>query len=203
METTKDFVRGILHHMHHMKKRAPSSIEAHLPSLHLMAREFGDGVVVECGVGWGASTLALLSGAIAGGSRLWSYDTDAPRTHDRALKVIGAENPALAHWTFTQKDSVEAASEWKDGSVGLWFLDTSHRLEETRKELEVWLPKMKPDGIMCGHDFDWKGGMTEEAGVKRAVTEFAQGHKSRFDLHVLPHDYELFILWPRGGSPNA
>lgn len=193
---SKSLVRSVLNHMQQNQKGSKSSIEAHLPVLHLLAREYGRGTVVECGVGFGVSTLALLGGAVAGGSRLWSYDIKKlPREY--ALDKIGRDHSAVEKWKFTQKDSVAAAAFWEDRSVGLWFLDTSHRFRETLNELNTWLPKMRPDGVMCGHDFWWQGGMSEEAGVKRALLTFIKAHSDRFELHVLPHDHGLFILWPR------
>lgn len=173
---------------------------AHMPTLYALARLCSFSGIVECGTGGGFSTHALLCGAIEGGGKLASYDKSPACGPSAAGNMgIGSENLDFARWTFTVKDSVEAAGDWKDGSVGLLFLDTSHRLDATRKELSAWLPKMHPDGIMCGHDYylhldsEWK----DISGVKQAVDEFAERNATRFRLQVTPYDQGFFVLWPR------
>ena len=49
-------------------------------------------------------------------------------------------------------DSETASSEFKDGSIDFFFLDADHRHKQFLDDLTNWTPKMKPGGIMCGHD---------------------------------------------------
>lgn len=159
-----------------------SQVAAHMCLLRTLAN-LVDGPVVECGVGYGFSTQALIAG-LNDGSRLVSYDHD-PKWEKRARAQVGN-----VPWDFRAKDSVEAAKEWPDGSVALFFLDTSHFYEPTRDELAAWLPKMKRDGILCGHDY------AKCIGVERAVKEFLMKYRERFTLQTFPHDCGFFILWP-------
>ena len=176
-----------------------SEMAAHMPTLHLLATVWSWGEVVEAGVGRGWSTVALLSALVRLGKKLISYDADGNRCSG-VYKTWGlAEgDPILASWDFRVKSSADAAADFRDGSVSLFFLDTSHLYEHTKAELDAWLPKIHPDGIICGHDYllhqrpDWK-----HSGVHLAVDEFVAAHADRFRLQVLPHDQGLFILWPK------
>ncbi len=196
----KDLIRIMFKGMETGAARAGSDMRGHMTMLYLLARHFSGGKVVELGVGSGWSTVSLLAGCIERGGVLDSYDIDpnAELAVQRNLHSRLGGGPWLPRWRFHLKDSTKAAADFEDGSVSLMFLDTSHTLEDVRRELPAWLPKMQPEGVMCGHDYflhedpRWKW-----SGVKTAVDEFAAGHKSRFHLQVLPHDRGLFIMWPR------
>lgn len=60
--------------------------------------------------------------------------------------------------------SEEASKLYKNESLDFVFLDASHKYQDIRKDIICWLPKVKPTGILAGHDYNW-----EE--VKRAVDE--------------------------------
>lgn len=75
-----------------------------------------------------------------------------------------------------QSLSHEGAEYFADGSVDCLFIDAGHSYEAVMKDIEAWLPKMKPNGIMAGHDY------TAWAGVKKAVDEaFGNPHKIEND----------------------
>ncbi len=73
------------------------------------------------------------------------------------------------------KPSVEAAHEVPDASLDFAFIDADHSYEGCKTDIEVWYPKLKPGGILCGHDYDRPKWPKE--GVKRAVQEFASQHQ--------------------------
>jgi predicted O-methyltransferase YrrM len=129
---------------------------------------------------------------VEAGGTLVSYDID-PRLIDEARQNIGLPDgdPRWGSWRFLVKSSLDAPADWWDGSIGLFFLDTTHSYEDTRRELAEWLPKMHPSGVMCGHDY------LAPAGVKPAVDEMVARCPNRFSLQVLRYDQGLFILWPR------
>ena len=41
-----------------------------------------------------------------------------------------------------------------DKSIDFLFIDGDHRYTQLKKDLDTWLPRMKDDGIMSGHDYD-------------------------------------------------
>jgi Methyltransferase domain len=59
------------------------------------------------------------------------------------------------------------AQKIKDNSLDLVYLDAGHSLEDVRKDLEAFYPKVKAGGIVAGHDF-----VNLDYGVFQAVGEF-------------------------------
>lgn len=177
-----------------------SNMAAHMPTLHLLAEQWSFGEVVELGVGRGWSTVSFLSALSGLGKKLKSFDID-PVRHSAVKQASGFDAASLErYWDFKLCDSVEAAQRFQDKSVSLLFVDTTHTYEKTRQELEAWLPKVHPDGVICGHDYylyehpSW----AKVSGVHTAVDEFAAKQRGRFRLQLIPNDFGLFIFWPMG-----
>lgn len=83
--------------------------------------------------------------------------------------------------TIMRMDSKEAARAIPDKSLDLAFIDADHSYEGCKSDLEAYWPKVKPGGILSGHDYandDWKFGPM----VKRAVDEFAAAKGLTVDL---------------------
>lgn len=180
---------------------AGTDISAHLPTLYALAIDHSSISVpiVELGVRTGNSTLALLAACAATHSQLVSYDIDSacPENVRRTAREHTHNWPACdraisKRWDFRALDSILAADQWSSGGfVGMLFIDTIHEYERTRDELAAWLPKLRRDAVICGHDYPDASG-----GVKKAVDEFVSVHHE-LELIVLPHDYGLFVLLPR------
>jgi hypothetical protein len=62
--------------------------------------------------------------------------------------------------------SLQAASLFDDKSIDFAFIDASHEYEDVLNDIRAWYPKIKPGGMLAGHDYDdvWPG-------VKKAVQE--------------------------------
>jgi hypothetical protein len=52
--------------------------------------------------------------------------------------------------------SWEAAARWADGSVDFVWVDADHSYDGVTKDLQAWWPKVKPGGLIGGHDYHWK-----------------------------------------------
>ena len=50
------------------------------------------------------------------------------------------------------KDSVEASKGFEDNTFDFIYIDGDHRYEGISADLRSWYPKMKKQGIFCGHD---------------------------------------------------
>lgn len=179
-----------------MKSHPGFDIEGHLPTLYALARRQG-GNIVELGTRAGNSALALLAGAMESNGSLTSYDVDAS-CKAWALRTMGlpAGHLALKRWKFVCKSSMAGFRDWKDRTISLLFIDTTHDYASTLKELTLWAPKVSPRGVICGHDYA-DSRRRKTFGVDRAVAEHQRQTKSARSLYAIRHDNGLFILWPR------
>ena len=48
--------------------------------------------------------------------------------------------------------SLDAVQTFDDGSLDLVFIDGDHSFAAVRADIAAWLPKVRPGGILCGHD---------------------------------------------------
>lgn len=90
----------------------------------------------------------------------------------------------LARVSFLEEDSVGCASRFDDDSVDLVFVDADHSEESVRSDLEAWVPKVRPGGVIAGHDY----GSRRHPGVTKAVDEF-------FARHPRPLRFEANMVW--------
>jgi hypothetical protein len=62
--------------------------------------------------------------------------------------------------------SAQASKMFKKASVDFIFLDGSHDFDSVCNDIEIWLPKLKPGGMIGGHDY------TTHPTVKQAVDSY-------------------------------
>jgi predicted O-methyltransferase YrrM len=55
-----------------------------------------------------------------------------------------------------QAASLSAASRFSDRSLDLVFLDADHSYEATIGDIRAWAPKVRPGGILSGHDCEFR-----------------------------------------------
>lgn len=84
-----------------------------------------------------------------------------------------------------RKTSFEAVEHETDGYYDFVYHDASHLYDDIKRDIYEWLLKLKPTGIICGHDLIDFGGF----GVKQAVHEFIE-----------EHNFEIIIYNEQGGD---
>jgi len=95
---------------------------------------------------------------------------------------------------FIRKYSMDALADFEDESLDFVYIDGNHAYEYVRDDIAGWITKVRPGGIISGHDYvkarkSKSGGMIN---VRRAVHEFAEQN------NVSP----WFILGTEGRVPG-
>jgi hypothetical protein len=140
--------------------------------LHAVATAPENAVFVEGGCWMGRSTAFMLTAIAASGKKISfaTYDTfqgSANEPEHRALiaahggsllataraNLARACGPAAAD-ILHECDFAEAAARYADQSVDFCFIDCEHTAAAVRRDILAWLPKMKPGGLLAGHDID-------------------------------------------------
>ena len=80
-----------------------------------------------------------------------------------------------------RKASVEASTGYEDQSIDFVFIDAAHDYDNVKADIAAWYPKVRPGGVLAGHDYGWEG-------VNRAVNEF-------LELHQYPLSYNSELCW--------
>lgn len=78
--------------------------------------------------------------------------------------VIDKTRFALSRREMMRMESVQAADYFQPASFDFVFIDGDHQYEGCRADIRAWLPKVRAQGFLGGHDFSY-------AGVERAVRD--------------------------------
>lgn len=146
------------------------------------ARSLRGGTFVEVGSWKGRSTSFVGPVCMANGTRLVCVDhwqgsrdklaehyaatlavEDVEQTFRTNMRALGIEVEVL------REPSAAAAARFAPGSVDRVFLDGSHDGPSVAEDLAAWSERLKPDGILAGHDYDEKHGE-----LRAAVDAFAR-----------------------------
>lgn len=86
-------------------------------------------------------------------------------------KFLDNMKPFLYNYSPLRMKSVDAAKIFKDGSLDFIYIDAGHEYQDVITDIEAWLPKLKPGGVIAGDDYVSKN-------VHRAVHEKFKNVKS-------------------------
>jgi len=93
--------------------------------------------------------------------------------------------------TVLHGDSVAMAKKIPDSTLNFVFIDADHRYEKALADIKAWTPKVKEDGVVCGHDYNHP----RFPGVTRAVHEcFGDEYEEVFVDYVWYAKKEDFLL---------
>jgi len=68
-----------------------------------------------------------------------------------------------------EKPSVEAVKLVEDDSLDFVFIDASHDEKNCTADIQAWSPKVKSDGMLLGHDFNWD---TVKLAVEKTINKY-------------------------------
>ena len=139
-------------------------------------------VFVEVGCWFGKSTVYLASRIHESRKSitLYAVDTFEGSPDDEPMLAVVRQNDGSILPAFQQNlqdagvfhlvrpivsTSIEASKRFVDDSLSFVFIDGCHAYEAVRQDILSWLPKVKPSGVLAGHDFG------TYASVARAVGE--------------------------------
>lgn len=90
---------------------------------------------------------------------------------ERYQATLDVTHFARARRKLIRMHSEDAVSNFEDGSLDFAYIDADHTLEACTQDIELWWPKIKPGGFLCGHDYDHRD---KRWGVKEAVDTFIE-----------------------------
>lgn len=125
-----------------------------------------DIIIVEIGVFLGGTTCYIASKLAEKGVRYTYIAIDNFKftniSHEHNQQYSKNVPPYIAYSTNLRKtqakvntfigDSIEISKVFKDKSIDFLYIDGDHS-EYCIGELEAWLPKMKEDSVIAGHDY--------------------------------------------------
>jgi len=81
-----------------------------------------------------------------------------------------------------RKKSVDAANDIENWSLDFAYIDAAHDYRNVMLDLDAWFPKVKPGGLLCGHDFDDRNPPESCNEVMSAVTRWMREHAIVFTV---------------------
>jgi methyltransferase family protein len=106
---------------------------------------------------------------------MWGGATEQAQLNDvlRFVRERFREEIAAGVVEVVRQDSATAAAAFPAEHFDWIYLDGDHTYESVQRDLEAFVPKLKPAGVITGDDYDNEGWW--ENGVRRAVDELASG----------------------------
>ena len=92
--------------------------------------------------------------------------------------------------TLVRKTSMEAVQDIPDGSLDFVYIDAMHEFDPVMMDILHWVPKVRPGGIVSGHDYCWY----YQGGVVLAVDVYTRAHNIN-TWYVTQLDREPSWLW--------
>jgi hypothetical protein len=118
----------------------------------------------------------------------WKANEDYPDqgSQDRCFSIVYEKFGNDPRCKVIKDISVNAVNHIPNASLDFVYIDAEHRYFGIKSDIDAWLPKVKPGGIIGGHDYDYP----IKPGVKEAVDEtFGE----MVNLHDSQNDWWVFV----------
>lgn len=164
--------------------RSPTSKRAHeflcwltICAANPARRAKRDALIVELGTFRGKSALCIAYGMnlmhvkkkIITVDNYW-IESENPERVRETVKNAGYGGGAIQ---VVDSETSEFAAELEDGSVDLLFIDARHSYRYVCRDLDLYTPKVRLNGIICGDDYS-----PAEQGLLEAVDDWREMNKS-------------------------
>lgn len=116
------------------------------------------------------------------------HGTNREEDYKAWKEVVQARGPLAANVAFYGVVSKQAVSLFQDGSLDFVYIDACHQYEAVRDDLSTWWPKLKPGGVLAGHDIVCVGEIDGGWGkyIQRAAVEFGNYYDAVLHLVIEP-----------------
>lgn len=101
--------------------------------------------------------------------------------HDKNFAEMKEKISKWKNYTILKMDSVEAATNIADNSLGLVYLDADHSYEGFIRDISTYYNKVCKGGIIAGHDV-----LNNDYGVGKGLIEFCTEHN--ISCHIIPEN---------------
>jgi predicted O-methyltransferase YrrM len=122
---------------------------------------------------------AALENMQAPANRDWWSALDMTAIYDGLVNALDAYGLSTL-CTLHKCKSEEAVSKFDNGSIGLLHIDGNHSEPQSYADATLWLPKLKPGGILFFDDMWWTDG-GQDPTTRKAIV-FLLEHCERIEL---------------------
>lgn len=159
-----------------------------------LAKQYFKGQGVEVGVEQGAFSEEICTASP--GVKLFCVDAwkayKGYRDHTRQAKLdrfyeITRERLAPYHCYLIRQFSQDAVLEFEDESLDFIYIDANHSYDQVAADIKAWIRKVKPHGVIAGHDYIRRKGQDQYYAVVNAVNDYVEAHKIK-DLTIYRGD---------------
>lgn len=123
----------------------------------------GQHSVLETGTFTGTTAAWLcLTLAQMGGGEFLGCELDPERSIAADARLAALELPETVRWRIATGDVLQTVQALPNESLGFVWVDDDHTHSHVAEELVALMPKMRPGGLICGHDVHGSCALHEE-----------------------------------------
>jgi len=101
---------------------------------------------------------------------------NAPQSYFDGKYKEAVQRLSRYNCTIVKKDSMPALADFEDESLDFVYIDANHDFVSFTNDLHYWLKKIRPGGIISGHDYAYFS-YKKFNHVKRALIPYARSYR--------------------------